>query len=100
MEHPRKAPAVEKDIAEITEEDIKVRVIGTVKSIEEGYFTLKDETGDMRVESQEKITEDSRVRVFGRPTRVGDELMLSAELIQDMSCLDEKLYKKIKSQGI
>ena len=100
MDTPRKAPAVEKSVAEITDEDIKVRVIGKVKEPDSTSFTLEDETGSVKVETQDKVEEGSRVRVFARPTKVNNELILSSELIQDISNLNEKVYKKIKTQGL
>jgi hypothetical protein len=100
MERPRRAPAVEKSIPEISESDIKVRVIGHVKKLEDTGFTLENEGNNIRVESQEKPEKGALVRVFARPTLVKDELVLSAELIQDIKDLNEKVYKKIKTQGL
>jgi len=100
MERPRKAPAVERSVSEITEEDIRVRVMGTAKKIEDGHFTLEDETGSIRVESQDSVADGTRIRVFARPTMVSNALMLSSELVQDISGLNEKIYKKIKTQGL
>jgi len=97
MEKPRTAPAVEKKIRDVKAEDIRVRVTGNVAETGEGFFVLKDETGSLRVESAEAVTENKRVRVFGRPISEGSELSLAAEIIQDMSVLDEKLYKNIQS---
>ncbi|MFH1450395.1 MAG: hypothetical protein ABIF92_00245 [archaeon] len=100
MERPRKAPAVERGVAEITEDDILVRVIGTVKESSDAGFVLQDENGSIKVDAQENMKKGERVRVFARPTKIGKELVLSSELIQDISKLDENIYKKIKTQGL
>ena len=100
MDAPRKAPAVERQISEVTEQDIKVRVIGTVEDPKEGQFTLKDDTGSIQIESQDYLKQGDLVRVFGRPTKVNGELILSAELTQDVNTLNQKVYKKIKTQGL
>ena len=99
MEKPRKAPAIEKTIPEINESDIKVRIIGTVKKPDKSGFTLERENNTIRVESQDNVDDGALVRVFGRPTNVNGNLVLSSELVQDVNCLNEKVYKKIKTQG-
>lgn len=94
MERPRKAPAVERSVLEITEEDIKVRVLGRVAEREADYLVLEDETGKLRVNTSEELETGSLVRVFGRPLKNDTGFAVEAELIQNMSGLDEKLYKK------
>lgn len=97
MERPRRAPAIEKKISEITEDDIRVRVLGKVAEKGDGFLVLEDDTGKMRVETAEEWKTNMKIRVFGTPMKSGEELALNAEIIQDMSGLDEKLYKNIES---
>lgn len=97
---PRKAPAIERSISEVTEDDILVRVIGTVKKPDESGFFLKDEAGEIRVEAQSREKEGDRVRVFARPTKINNELVLSSEIVQAVNSLNENIYKKIKTQGL
>ena len=97
MERPRKAPAVERRVSDIDPSDIKVRVLGTVARKGDGFFVLKDETGEIKIKTSQDVSPDSLVRVFGRPSKTGEKLELEADLVQDMAGLDKKLYKKLHS---
>ena len=100
MDKSRRAPAVEKRIPEVTETDIKIRVIGRVIKPDDSGFTLEYDKNSIKVDTQENHKEGTLVRVFGRPTNMNNELVLSSELIQDINSMDEKVYKKIKTQGL
>jgi hypothetical protein len=97
MERPRKAPAVERRVSDIDPSDIKVRVLGTVARKGDGFFVLKDETGEIKIKTSQEASPKSLVRVFGRPSKTGEKLELEADLVQDMTGLDKKLYKKLHS---
>lgn len=97
MERPRKAPAVERRVSDIDPSDIKVRVLGTVARKGDGFFVLEDETGEIKVKTDQDVSPKSLVRVFGRPCKTGEKLELEADLVQDMTGLDKKLYKKLHS---
>ncbi|MFH1424400.1 MAG: hypothetical protein ABIG20_01830 [archaeon] len=91
MEQPRKAPALERLVSDIKEEDIKVRVLGRVAEKAGNYFVFEDSTGKIRVNGP--APKEELVRVFGRLVKTKDGLVLEPELIQDMGKIDEKVYK-------
>ena len=97
MERPRKAPAVEKFVKGISADDIKVRVVGRVSETGNGWIVLEDDTGRIKVATEETFDKDALVRVFGGPAKENEALVLRAEFAQDMSGLNEKLYKKLAS---
>ncbi len=96
MERPRKAPAVEKDIADISETDIRVRVIGKVTKKEDSNMTLNDSTGEIVVYADVPVNVGDTIRVFGRPTKTGVSVVLNAEIVQDMNKLNMALFKKYR----
>ena len=93
----RRAPAVETDISDITEEDIRVSVIGTVirKDPIQYSMIIDDGTGSITVLADKLYEVSSVIRVIGRP-KIRGEPVLDAEIIQDFSDFDLELYKKIK----
>lgn len=93
----RRAPAVETDISDITEEDIRVSVIGTVikKDPIQYSMIIDDGTGSITVFGDKLFEVSSVIRVIGRP-QIRGEPVLNAEIIQDFSDFDLELYKKIK----
>jgi hypothetical protein len=93
----RRAPAMEKDIADIDTEDIRISVIGTVikKDPIQYSMVIDDGTGSVMVFADVLFDVQSIVRVIGRPQIRGDPI-ITAEIIQDFSNFDLELYKKIK----
>ncbi len=95
----RRMPSVEKAIAEIRPDDIRVAVTGTVIDFQEGFMVLDDGTGQasISVEDSKGVERGKLVRVLGRviPTEGGFEIQ--AEVVQDMSGLDTELLKRVKS---
>ena len=100
MERPKKPPAVERRVSEITEDDLLVRVIGTIKDIDGNSFTLEDETGSIKINADDNVDAGSKVRVFGKPMKEENILILTSELVQDIRELNDNIYKKIKSKGL
>lgn len=94
MQRPRRAPAVERFIGEITSEDIRVKVFGTISGTSKGLAVLEDESGKIGVDSKEQAENGKKVIIFGRPIKNKDTLELQAEIVKDASELNEKLYKK------
>lgn len=100
-ENQRRAPARPKNIEEIDpRDDIRVRVIGTVLSLDEDSFSLDDGTGTVEVfleeEKMEALEENQRVRIFGRVLPTPDSFEIQGELVQDFSDVDPELYSRVK----
>jgi len=100
-EQMRRAPARPKSIDEIDpQNDIRVRVIGTVLSIDEDSISLDDGTGSVEVfleeEQLEDVEESQRVRVLGRVLPTPDSFELQGEALQDFSEVDPELHDRVK----
>ena len=100
-EQMRRAPARPKDIEEIDpQNDIRVRVIGTVLSLEEDSISLDDGTGSVEVfleeEQLDELEEGQRVRVLGRVLPTPDSFELQGEVVQDFSEVDPELHDRVK----
>lgn len=95
MQRPRRAPAIERFVNEISANDIRVKVFGNVSEIENGLAVLEDETGKIKLDTAEKIEIGKKVFIFGRPVSTNEGLELQAEIVKDASALNEKLYKKV-----
>jgi hypothetical protein len=93
----RRAPAVERDIADIDTEDIRVSIIGTVikKDPIQYSMIIDDGTGSITVFADVLFDVQSIIRVIGRPQIRGDPI-INAEIVQDFSDFDLELYKKIE----
>lgn len=95
----KRFPTSEKKISEISPEDVRVAIIGTVIDESEGKFALDDGTGSIEVladkEDTEKLEPKKTVRVIGKIISE-DGLKLNAEGVQDFSNFDLELYKKVK----
>ena len=98
----RRLPARERRVDEITAQDYRVRVTGTIVDVDEKGETglLDDGTGRALLlfadqEQLNKAAEVKLVRVIGRAS--GDnEVRIEVEIIQDMSGLDLELYKRLR----
>lgn len=92
--------AAERKVSEINpENDVKVRVLGTVVGKSEGGFVIDDGTGTVQVfinpDSLKKVEEKMLVRVFGRVVPNSERFDISAEIVQDMSKLNIKTHEKV-----
>ncbi len=93
-QRPRRAPALERLIAEIGKDDIRVKVFGKISDLKDGLLILEDETGKIKVDTTEKAEKGKKVLVIGRPIEASGGLELQAEIIKDAQTLNENLYKK------
>jgi hypothetical protein len=94
----RRSPAVEKKIKDINpENDIRVRLLGSVIDKQEGLIVLDDGTGkaDISLEDPEKINVSDTVRIFARVIPLEENYELKGEVIQSISGDEMELYKKI-----
>ena len=97
----RRAPARLKDIESIDpREDIRVRIVGTVLSMDDDSISVDDSTGSVDVfieeEKIEELEEGQRVRIFGRVLPTPDSFEIQGEIVQDFSSVDPDLYGRIK----
>jgi len=93
----QRTPAVFSEISSITPEDAghRVQIMGFVVDFQdESVFLLSDDTGRITIICQELPTLQSFVRVFGSIALTSDgQPMIRAEIIQDLSGLDKKLFR-------
>ena len=101
-ERKKRNPAYEKKISEITKDDIRVALIGTVieKDEEINSVVIDDGSGKIRIilskELFDKLLPGQLIRVIGivAPALEGPEFELKGEIVQDFSALDKELYAK------
>jgi hypothetical protein len=93
----RRAPAMEKDICDIDETDIRVSVIGTVikKDPIQYSMVIDDGTGSVVIFADKLFDVQSIIRVIGRPQTRGEPI-IDAEIVQDFTDFDLELYKKMR----
>lgn len=98
----RRLPARERSIKEITSEDYRVRVLGTIVDVDETNSSalLDDGTGRAVIlfadpEQFYSAKEGKRVRVIGKARRE-EEVEIEVEIIQDMTKLDLGLYEQVR----
>jgi hypothetical protein len=93
----RRAPAVEKDICDIDEDDIRVSIIGTVIKRDPIQYSMimDDGTGSITVFADNIFDVQSIIRVIGRP-QIRGEPIIEAEIVQEFSNFDLELYKTVK----
>lgn len=97
----RRAAAIPKEISEIDpKEDIRVRIVGTVISMEDDSVSLDDGSGTVEVFMQEEqiedIEENQSIRVLGRVLPTPDSFEVQAEIVQDFSEVDKDTYDRVK----
>jgi hypothetical protein len=93
----RQAPARIRSVNEITDDDYRIRVIGTVVNISSDEQILDDGTGTINVITDQKLEVGALIRAIGRIFRKDDgSFELNAEIIQNMKGLDIELYNKVR----
>lgn len=100
-ENQRRAPARPKNIEEIDpRDDIRVRVIGTILSVDDDSISLDDGTGTVEIfldeDRMEGLEENQRIRVLGRVLPTPDSFEIQGEIVQDFSEVDPELYSRVK----
>ncbi len=90
------------DLADIDpEQDVNIRVIGTIVTVNENSFVLDDSTAAKEAFPQSEVPEDvveegNTVRVFGRVLPTPDDFEIEAEVVQDFSDVDVEKFEKVK----
>ncbi len=94
----RRMPCIEKKVAEITPDDIRVRILGTVIDKKDNRLVVDDGTGKIDIVFDEPVNTELNkfVRIFGRVIPAEGGVELQGEIIQDMSRLDKELLKKVE----
>jgi len=100
-ENQRRAPARPKDIEEIDpQSDIRVRVVGTMISVDDDSVTIDDSTGSVEVfledEAMEDLEEQQRIRVLGRVLPTPDSFEIQGEIVQSFEDVDPEIYDSVK----
>jgi uncharacterized protein YdeI (BOF family) len=100
-EDQRRAPARPKKIKEIDpQSDIRVRITGTILSIDQDSVSLDDGSGTVEVfleeENMDEIEESQRIRVLGRVLPTPDSFEIQGEIVQDFSGVDQELHDRVK----
>lgn len=96
-----RTPAAFTLIGDITADSTgrRVRIMGYVVDQDSSGVILSDDTGRIRVVTEQPPAVESFVRVFGSlATSEDDQPLVRAEIIQDLTALDKQLY--IKAQKI
>ncbi len=97
----RTAPARPKKVEEINpKQDLKVRVTGTLVSVENDSVSLDDSTSTVEIFLEDDmidgLEEGQRVRVFGRVLPTPDSFEIQGEIVQDFSNVDPELQNRVK----
>ncbi|MBU0953771.1 MAG: OB-fold nucleic acid binding domain-containing protein [Nanoarchaeota archaeon] len=93
----RRLPAIPRLISEISSDDIRVRIMGTVLDVSGNRLVLDDGTGKVTVTFEElpAVAPHQLVRIFGRVIPLDGGVELSGELLQDMTGLDLALHRSL-----
>ena len=94
---PDGGAVAERRIGDISEDDVWVGVIGTVisRNPNSSSITLDDGTGQIDVRLSTIPELGSLVRVLARVFAAEGAAMLDAMIVQDFSCFDVDLYRRI-----
>jgi hypothetical protein len=94
-----RTPAIFTTIGAITADSTgrRVRIMGYVVDQDSSGFILSDDTGRIRIVSEQPPAVESFVRVFGSLVTSEDgQPLVRAEIIQNLAALDKQLYIKAK----
>ncbi len=93
---PRRLPAYEKKIADISKNDVRVRLLGTVIDKKENVIVIDDGSGKINVVFNDPVNvkENQFVRIFGRVMPAEDGFEVEGEILQEMGKVDVALYRK------
>ncbi len=99
------SPAAPRLIGKIRPDDDRIRVVGTVKNVnEDGSFLLEDKTGVIHVIPSENLQSQSTKPTEGTILRACGTVevsmdgghVLRADLTQDFSGIDLELYHRVR----
>lgn len=87
----------EKFIREITPEDKKISISGSIINKEDNLVLIDDSTGVIAVNINTSLNVKTFVRVFGYLIRNNNDFQLQGQIIQDLGNVNRTLYNKVKS---
>ncbi len=95
----KRMPAIEKDIIEITEKDIRVKITGTVVDVQDNVVILDDGTGKVKATFNNPVQANiqTAVRIMGRVIPLESGVEIQGEILQNMEKLDIDAFKKLRS---
>ncbi len=98
MKSMRRLPAIEKNISEVSNEDVRISLLGTILDKKGQTIVLDDGTGQVQITFSEPVKEEAKklVRVIGRVIPLQEDFEIQGEVIQDMSGLDLEVYRKVR----
>ena len=98
----RRLPAIEKHISDITiDEDVRVRILGTVLEASEASLLIDDGSGKAEVTFDDEnslngVSKGHIIRVVARVLPLIDGYVLKGECVQTLEGFDINLYKRAK----
>ena len=100
----RRLPSKDREIKDITPDDVRVAIIGTVIDLNDDAtrFVIDDGTGKVTVTSDSPLKGEANqlVRVLGRVIPLENGVEIQGDVMQDMKTLDMGLYKRVKGLKI
>ena len=95
----KRLPSTEKQVSAITNDDIRVGIIGTVLDKQGERIVVDDGPGkaEISLKGEPNISAGQFVRVLGRVMPVEGGFELQGEVVQDMAKLDMGLLKKVRA---
>ena len=92
--------SVEKNIADINENDYLVRIIGIVIDVGKDYLVVDDGTGKIEIFFKEDLSDEIKigetVKVIGKVYYSPENIKINAKCIQILKNFNIKLYKQAK----
>ncbi len=97
MPAPQRMPAKERKISDISGDDTRVSIVGTVVGFKDNIMAVDDGTGKIEVSFEEPpaVKSGQLVRVFGRMIALENGFELQGEVCQDFSNADLGLWRKV-----
>ncbi len=97
----KRLPSVERMISDVSEKDIRVRVVGTVIDKKDELLIIDDGTGKIKANFFEPVKTELNqlVRVIGKVIPRDGGVEIQGEILQDMSGLDFGLMKRVGEAG-
>ncbi len=100
------SPAAPRLIGKIRPDDDRVRIVGTVKNVnEDKSFLLEDNTGAIQVKPSDSLLSSSPIKIAPKTVvracgtvevSMDGGRVLRADLLQDFSNIDLQLYHKVR----
>ena len=85
----------EKFIKDLSKEDTKIAVSGFIVDKKDNSIIVNDNTGNLIVICETNLDLNNFVRAFGT-LFYNQDLMMQADLIQDLNNVNKQLYQKVK----